>query len=177
MRGIGKRGVDTVVSLFTATIVVVLLIVFFTIFALLLLASSENYEANFFVSDSSLNMNMISFLQRSDTSEMRNWEVIASSDGSPLREKFGEFVRDSNNDLRGAEVFATVLKNSKISLKDGTSLFESVKTHVSGSSGGFAPGGVYYSTVCSGSKTVVRMSEIYIPQLNSEPKKMVVCVE
>lgn len=176
MRGIGKRGVDTVVSLFTATILVVLLIVFFTIFALLLLVSSENYEANFFVSDSSLTLNIISFLQRTDTSELKNWEVIASPRESEVAGKFGEFVNSGENDLRGAKVFATVLKNSKNPLQSGTKLFGDVQTSVSINMAS-GSGGVDYSTVCSGAKTVVRMSEIYIPQLNKEPKKMVVCVQ
>lgn len=162
-----KKAVDSIFSLFGAAILIALIIAFFSIFALLLLAAKGSSDANFAVSDSNLNLNMIAFLQRNDTSEMKNWEVISSGDVFSLKPSAERFIRNPNNKFKG--IYAVVLDRDK-------NLTEWINKEPY-SSEDEKRNRVLFEDYIKCDKTNSVISEIYIPRLNDMPKKLVVCAE
>jgi hypothetical protein len=181
---INKKGVESLLGLIPATIGIVLIMVFFVVFASILLAASNvGGDREREQTSLSLIMNAVGFLN-SETGGVKNWQLANSN--SQDQSLLGRSLRGFSDKIypiwtsgdaegkfysvigilaeKNVNPYIAVQQSNQPILFPGLLLAKASPLHPSFS-------------YCDKKSSDERVAEIYIPSLNSEPKKFVLCVK
>lgn len=173
MGKMNKKGVDSIITLFAATVEIILVIAFFTIFATLLLSYSPlNKEQT----TTSMTSNLIGFLQK-DISGLTAWQKISAGDiDANLGNNVSEFLRETYP--LGRNEYHSRYMKGYYKDKGEDKEFSLYPANMLGMPGRAVFFWAPSLTVqpCDKNNKNEKIVEVYIPQLSSDLKKIWLCV-
>jgi len=165
-----KKGIDSIISLFFATIALILLLVFFSVFSVLLLYTHGTPQIQIEMPSNALTSNLIGFLQDRNSAGMKNWESVL--DSPAVKDSASKFLEEMfpiqmlKNDI-GKFSFA-LLKTSPNQNSQGMDEILARKESM-------IPSGLSL-VYCNKADKNQAIAEIYVPKINEKPIKVMLCV-